>query len=363
MILMRGKPDKPLELKSCSGCDCAEDDDSGGLFCDRLRDVGEWVAAHGEPAVSCNGDIRSLSAHGTEDLPDGAGEANRIVGLPLMIEDQVRGSLILGIHPQAPPLGQRDFSLLTTIAGQLSMAMENATLYDQLQAREALRGELYHQIVSAQESERQRIARELHDGAGQVLTGLGLGLMAAAQTVGSDPELASRQLVELKDLNARALQELRDLIADLRPSVLDDLGLVPALQGQAQEFSERSGVQASLMIGGRRRRLQPEVEIVLFRIAQEALTNVGKHAAASKVLMRLEFEDERVQLIITDNGRGFDPREALEVGGAQRRAWGLLGMQERVALVGGVCEIASRHGDGSTVRVVIPLQREEGTDE
>ena len=241
--------------------------------------------------------------------------------------------------------------------------MENATLYDQLQAREALRGELYHQIVSAQEGERQRIARELHDGAGQLLTGLGLGLMGAAETVKSDPDLASRQLVELKDLNARALQELRDLIADLRPSVLDDLGLVPALQGQAKEFSERTGVEASLMVGGRRQRLEPETEIVLFRIAQEALTNVGKHAAASKVLMRLEFEKERVQLVITDNGQGFDPREALEAGGAQRRAWGLLGMQERVSLVGGVCEIASRRGDGSTVRVVIPVQSEEEKNE
>jgi signal transduction histidine kinase len=232
-----------------------------------------------------------------------------------------------------------------------------------LQAREALRGELYHQIVSAQEAERQRIARELHDGTGQLLTGLGLGLMGAAETVNSNPELASKQLVELKDLNARALRELRDLIADLRPSVLDDLGLVPALQGQVQEFTERSGVQASLIVGGRRRRLEPEIEIVLFRIAQEALNNVGKHAQASKTLMRLEFEPQQVQLIITDNGQGFNPREALEAGGAQRRAWGLLGMQERVSLVGGVCEIVSRHGDGSTVRVVIPIGTEEERNE
>lgn len=360
MILMREKPDDPLQMRACSGCDCAESDGSGGLFCTSLREVGEWVATEGEPACRSNGELRCLSDINKEMRAAGR---ERIVGLPLFIEDEVHGSLVLGIHHQAPALTRRDFSLLTTIAGQLSMAMEKATLYEQLQAREALRGELYHQIVSAQEGERERIARELHDGTGQVLTGLGLGLMAAAETVKMDPERASQQLIALKDLNARALQELRDLIADLRPSVLDDLGLVPALQVQAQEFSERTGVEASLLVGGKRQRLEPEVEIVLFRIAQEALTNVSKHARASKVLMRLEFENARVQLVITDNGRGFDPRAAMQVNGAQRRAWGLLGMQERVALVGGVCEIASRKGDGSTVRVVIPFNAKDSNNE
>ncbi|MFW6096451.1 MAG: GAF domain-containing sensor histidine kinase [Chloroflexota bacterium] len=360
MILLREKADDSLAMMTCSGCDCAEGNGSEGLFCDDLRHVGQWVATEAKPACQSNGELRCLSDIDAELRAAGR---ERIVGLPLVIEDEVRGSLVLGIHRQAPALSRRDFSLLTTIAGQLSMAMEKATLYEQLQAREALRGELYHQIVSAQEGERQRIARELHDGTGQVLTGLGLGLMAAAETVKSDPDLASQQLIALKNVNARALQELRDLIADLRPSVLDDLGLVPALQAQAQEFSERTGVEASLLVGGKRRRLKPEVEIVLFRIAQEALTNVSKHAGASKVLMRFEFEKERVQLAITDNGRGFDPRAAMQVNGAQRRAWGLLGMQERVALVGGVCEIASREGDGSTVRVVIPLNSEEENDE
>lgn len=356
MILLREKAEEPFVMRACSGCDGAENDDGNGIFCDDLREVGDWVATQGQPACRSNDELRRLSDIDAEVRAAGR---KRLVGLPLLIEDEVRGSLVLGIHRQAPALTRRDFSLLTTIAGQLSMAMEKATLYEQLQAREALRGELYHQIVSAQEGERQRIARELHDGTGQVLTGLGLGLMAAAETVNTDPELASQQLIALKDLNARALQELRDLIADLRPSVLDDLGLVPALQAQAQEFSDRTGMDASLLVGGKRQRLEPEVEIVLFRIAQEALTNVRKHAEATKVLMRFEFETERVQLVITDNGRGFDPRAAMQVNGAQRRAWGLLGMQERVTLVGGVCEIASRKGHGSTVRVVIPLNAEE----
>ena len=239
-----------------------------------------------------------------------------------------------------------------------ALNQELKSAYERLQARDALRGQLYRRIVSAQEAERQRIARELHDGTGQVLTGLGLGLMAAADTVNVDVDLASQQLVALKDLNARALRELRDLISDLRPSVLDDLGLVPALQGQVQEFTQRCGVEASLTVAGRRRRLPAETEIVLFRIVQEALTNAGKHAGASKVLVHVEFEEERIQMVVSDDGCGFDPQEALENVGSQRRAWGLLGMQERVSLVNGQFEIASRHGEGSSIRVVIPLNSE-----
>ncbi len=365
MILLRGKPDEPLQVKFCSGCDCQRHNGQRGPFCRQLEEVGVWVAGSGQAALCRGGEIRPIErwlVQGVE--PEHELGSERIAGLPLSIENQVRGGLVLAIHASAPPLTLRDVSLLQTIAGQLSIAMENANLYEQLQAREALRGELYHRIVSAQEAERQRIARELHDGTGQVLTGLGLGLMAAAETVTSNPELASRQLVALKDVNARALRELRDLIADLRPSVLDDLGLVPALQGQAQEFSSRTGVEATVRVSGPRRRLEAEVETVLFRIAQEALTNIAKHAAATQALLSLEFEAEQVRLIITDNGRGFDPREALQTGASRRRAWGLLGIQERVTLVNGICEIVSSPGVGCTVRIVLPLTtNEEGYDE
>ena len=173
-----------------------------------------------------------------------------------------------------------------------------------------------------------------------------------------DPEHASRQLVELKNLNAQALQELRDLIKDLRPSILDDLGLVPALQAQVKEFQTRTGVGAGFMADGQRRRLPSEIEIVIFRIVQESLTNVAKHANAQHVLVRLIFDLSTVQLIITDDGCGFDPEEALSAVGRERRAWGLLGIQERITLVGGGCEIISRLGRGTTVRAWAPIDEE-----
>jgi signal transduction histidine kinase len=326
-------------------------------LCSQMHQVGEYVIRQRVPAI--RGDDQVIAM--TPDA-DGQGARSRVIGVPLHLHDVTWGGLILGLGPDAPPFNAHDLALLGTVAGQLSMAVENATLYEEAQEREALRSQLYQRIISAQEGERQRIARELHDGTGQVLTGLGLGLKAAAESVTRNPELATQQLLTLKDLNASALQELRDLIADLLPSILDDLGLVPALQAQVKAFRERTGIDAMFDSRGPRRRLSAEEEIVIFRITQEALTNVAKHAGAQYVMVRLTFHEDATHLVVTDNGHGFDPAEALQAAGA-RRAWGLLGMQERVALIDGACEIASKPGKGTTVRVVVPIHDQGERDE
>jgi signal transduction histidine kinase len=225
-----------------------------------------------------------------------------------------------------------------------------------LQQREKHLGELLHQVVTAQENERQRVARELHDGTGQILTGLGLGLAATGESLPENPELAMEQLTELGRLNDQAMQDLRDVISDLRPSVLDDLGLVPAFQAQIRSFESRTGVTADFELQGRRRRLSQEIETIVFRIGQEALTNVGKHARAKTVTVQLRFQPVCLRLLIQDDGLGFDPEEVLSANGGQRRAWGLLGIQERVALVGGACEITSQPGSGTLINVTIPLE-------
>jgi signal transduction histidine kinase len=229
-----------------------------------------------------------------------------------------------------------------------------------LRRREELLGELLNQVVSAQEHERERIARELHDGTGQILTGLGLGLAAARDSMAENPQLASRQIDELKQLNAQALEDLRLLIHDLRPSVLDDLGLVPALQNQVRQFEELSGVEAKFDIEGKRRRLQPELETVLFRIGQEALNNVAKHANAAAAELRLSFNKHCVKLTVRDDGQGFDaPRVLSPVGDEERTAWGLIGIQERVAIVGGVCFIISEPGRGTMIHASVPVSYKE----
>ena len=241
---------------------------------------------------------------------------------------------------------------------QLQTAMGDLSrLYQELQARELLRRDLLHQVVTAQEQERQRIARELHDTTGQALTALGLGFAAAAETIHANPPLASRQLGELKKLSMQTLDDLRDLLGNLRPSVLDNLGLVPALQGQVREFAHRTGIHVEFNLNGHRRRLQPEIETIVFRLVQEALTNVARHAAANHVTIQLDFQNHHLHLTIQDDGRGFDPNQALSPQSG-RRSWGILGMQERVSLVNGQWDIQSTPGQGTTIEVTIPLEPE-----
>jgi signal transduction histidine kinase len=280
---------------------------------------------------------------------------NCLLGLPLGDVDSVCGGLVLGLVVEQSLLRQRDLFLLDTIVSQLTIAIENATRYGESQARETLRGELLHQVVSAQERERQRIARELHDGTGQALTALGLGFAAASENVRHNPQLAVSQLTELKTMSTQALQELRDLIRDLRPSLLDDLGLVPALQSQVQSFADRTGVKAEFVLNGRRQRVQSEIETIVFRIAQEALSNVAKHASASQVTVQVGFDDSLLNLAVVDDGAGFEPKTIFEAPDGSRQVWGLLGMQERVALVGGSCMVHSQPGQGTTVKVSIPI--------
>ena len=279
------------------------------------------------------------------------------LALPLTAQRQVIGSIVLGQESvgmgQMTELALDEFSIILSAAQQLGLSIENARLYQAAQEREKRLGELLHQVVEAQEMERQRIARELHDATGQSLTAVALGLRGVESTLANNPAKAVAQLQELKVYSTDALGELRHIIADLRPSQLDDLGLVAALQWYVQEFEKRYRASAEFVLEGERRRLPQEYEIVLFRIAQEALTNIGKHAHASKASVRLEFEPGQIRLTICDNGRGFDPEKALR----ERRpaGWGLVGMQERALLLGGNFQIDSNPGEGTCIQVTAPL--------
>ncbi len=238
------------------------------------------------------------------------------------------------------------------------MAIENANRYEAIQEREALRGELLHQIVSAQEHERIRIARELHDSIGQALTALGLGYAAVGETVTSDPKLATTQLKELKEMSTQALTELHHLIRDLRPSLLDDLGLVPALKNQVRLFQESNRCVVDFQVDGRLRRLPPDLETIVFRIVQEALTNISKHAHAAHIYLTLNCAEAAIYIKVTDDGVGFNAEAMMDNKTQANHRWGLLGMQERATLVGGHFNIESTPHQGTTVDVCIPLSQE-----
>jgi signal transduction histidine kinase len=219
--------------------------------------------------------------------------------------------------------------------------------------RETLRAELYRRVVGAQEAERQRIARELHDETGQSLTAIGMGMRAVESSMQRDPEKASRQLGELENLVDRSLNELQRLIADLRPSHLDDLGLPAALRWYAGEVESRTPLKVCVEVFGEPRTLPGAVNTAMFRISQEALTNVIRHAKATEARVRLRFGEERVELVVSDNGTGFDPRP---IHGRERPAFGLLGIEERATLLGGSARIRSRPGEGTTVDVYVPYR-------
>ncbi|MBK8901543.1 MAG: GAF domain-containing sensor histidine kinase [Anaerolineaceae bacterium] len=347
LVILRTRPDQPLRCFTHAGYERLPE--PGMPQCHIGQQLVTYTLQTGRSALVADGLIEPILPGQGIMLHTITPGSDCYVGIPLGESESLAGGLVLGIQPEMTVLNQRDVALLETVGSQLSIAIENATRYGEAQARETLRGELLRQVVSAQESERQRIARELHDGTGQALTALGLGFAAASENVLHNPALAAAQLTELKTMSTQALQELRDLIVDLRPSLLDDLGLVPALQSQVQSFAQRTGVQADFVLNGRRQRVQPEIETIVYRIAQEALTNVTKHAQASQVTVRIGFEENELCLEVRDNGRGFDTANS------HRQVWGLLGMQERVALVGGACVVQSQPGQGTAVQVTIPI--------
>jgi signal transduction histidine kinase len=326
-----------------------------------VMSLGNHVIDTGQPALWTGEKIVNLAGLETYEpgvplfapLAPGGG---RTLGVPLKLQPDAAGSLVMCVGKESAPFTQQDYSFISTIGGQLGIALQNARLYQEVEAREKLRADFLHRVVNAQEQERQRIARELHDGTGQTLTALGLGLAATVARLDADQPQVARQIGDLKQLSVTALEEIYQIVADLRPSVLDDLGLVPALRGQTQGFEARSGVRTDFTVQGDRRRLQPEVETIVFRIAQEALSNVAKHAAASNAWVSLLFGDETVELVVRDNGQGFEPEKALSARSDGRRPWGLAGMLERAALAGGTCEFSSSPGRGATVRVCIPVK-------
>ncbi len=209
------------------------------------------------------------------------------------------------------------------------------------------------QVLTAQEVERKRIARELHDDTAQALTSVLVRLRVLERS--ADDEATRAGLAELRTILGGALEGVRALAIDLRPRVLDDLGLETALETQVRDFIQRWGIDATLS-SDRLGRLPTEVELVFYRVAQEALSNVAKHARALRVEIRLTKRGCRLQMLIEDDGCGFDADAAT---GAVDAGLGLFGMKERLALVGGTLGVESAVGAGTRVSadVMLPVER------
>lgn len=210
---------------------------------------------------------------------------------------------------------------------------------------------LSRQVLTAQEEERQRIARELHDETAQSLTSLLIGLRMIEKA--ANPQELVARIAELRAQTGRTLEEVRKMAVDLRPSTLDDLGLAAALQWYTSDFARRSRADVSLNVAGLEERLPDDIEVVVYRIVQEALTNVLKHAEASRVEVVVERQANVVTVSVVDDGRGFEVETIMR---SRERGLGLFGMQERVALVGGTLEIISKPCLFTRVALRIPLE-------
>ena len=231
------------------------------------------------------------------------------------------------------------------------------------QQRETMRGELFRRIVAAQEAERQRIARDLHDETGQSLTAIGLGLRGLESHLVRDPAACADTLHQLQALTADSLQELQRLMTDLRPSHLDDLGLPAALRWYAGKIEERYPLRISVETVGQERSADEAAKIAIFRIIQEAVNNILKHSEAKHAHIKMDFTEKGMRATVRDDGCGFDLDKIRVIQSSSRPSLGLAGMQERAALLDGVVAIESRPGQGTLIEAFIPYHRgKDGQD-
>jgi len=310
--------------------------------------VAGWVALHREPAVIqdkwADPRYRYIPALRGEDYAT-------MVSVPMIL----KGTTVVGVvnmHSRTRrEFGDGDVSLFCDVANLLAGVVENARLYSRLAEREEALERFAAKVVEAQEVERRRLAGDLHDGISQRLVGLWFHLSAASDASGEDWATVNRQLVAAKQLAADALDETRVAIAGLRPAVLDDLGLGPSLESLARGLGD---VELELDVDPCR--LAPHVETALFRIAQEALQNVVKHAGASRVRIELRSENSTgtggVTLVVSDDGCGFDAAEIAEA--SRGFSYGLASMRERAELIQATFRLTSAPGRGTTLVVALP---------
>jgi signal transduction histidine kinase len=235
------------------------------------------------------------------------------------------------------------------VLGELGTALSDARQYhSRIQ-------EMSSQVLTAHEAERRRIARELHDDTAQALTSILVRLRLLERST-TDTEVL-QNVEELRDLTSGALDSVRRMAMDLRPAALDDLGLVPALHAYAEKYAQHWPVNVTVSVDGLTRRLPADVELVLYRVVQEALTNIAKHASATSAAVSLSRRHNEVTLTIVDDGVGLDLHDGSQT---NRSRLGLFGMRERLALVGGEMQVQSARGKGTKITARVPLTRTPG---
>lgn len=289
--------------------------------------------------------IPDLRTHAAGSVPTGQLRAGSWMGVPLFARGNVAGLVSMAT---ADAFSEEQVRLAEAMSSQASVAVENAVLFAQMQASTARMQALSRRLVEAQESERRSIARELHDEAGQSLTSLRIGLRLLEREIAQGAEITDR-VSELVRTTDAVIDGLHRLAADLRPASLDHLGLDGALRQYSREAAAKYGLEMHFKARGfNGERLPAVVETALYRVVQEAVTNVVRHAGAHRVDILVEHRGERVLVMIEDDGAGFDPLRV-----ERTDHFGLLGMQERAEALGGTLTVESSPGAGTTIVVEV----------
>ncbi|MEU4821211.1 GAF domain-containing sensor histidine kinase [Actinomadura sp. NPDC023710] len=319
---------------------------------DEEERVLEW---RGAPVPLGEGEAGRVAAHGrARTHPDGRGAAVPVHGDGIVIA-------VVDVR-SAGPCPPDDLALVTALAGLFAPVLSSCRRLRTAREREHAAERFAERAVEAQEAERSRLSREIHDGIAQRLASLGFHLSAAERALPEHHPEGLAQIMMARRLCELAAAETRAAIGGLRPPVLDDLGLSAALATLAREAGDGSGAPGALDVtvtveGELEEELPDHVQTALYRIAQEAVGNSLRHASADRVDLLLEHSSDRVRLKVADDGSGFSMRDVLARGGRGRRpdSYGLRGMRERAELLGGRVAVTSRPGVGTTVEAVIPI--------
>mgnify|MGYP000399364703 CR=1 FL=1 len=292
--------------------------------------------------------LRSLMDEGIRSL----------VMVPLSAKRELIGSLNLGAgDPES--LDAEKIEIAKEVAASLAVALQNRRLLDEILRNQKELQKMSALIIQAQEAERARISRELHDEMGQALTGISINLAVAEKSLSSEADgRVARSLREARVLADASSDQIRDLSISLRPAMLDDLGLLPTLRWYVNNFNERTGIPVIFKSDNCDVGLPPEMAIVLYRVAQESLTNAARHAKAGHVDLRLKCSGEAVHLVVEDDGVGFNVDLVCDKRSPER-CLGLLGMRERVGFLGGTFAVDSTPEAGTRVSVQIPVDAGE----
>lgn len=311
------------------------------------KGIAGWVVTNRQPLIVQ--DVSQDDRFYKEILTDIDFQTTSLICVPLMTKGRIIGVLQILNKKSGELFSDEDVALLTTFAAQSAVAIENARLYHDLR-------EERDRIVAVEEDVRKRLARDLHDGPTQLLSAIIMSFDFIKELAAREPQNVEEAVVQLESMASKALRQVRTMLFDLRPVILETHGLIPALETYVERLREDEEMAIHLRLEGALERLEPQAESAIFSIVQEAVNNAKKHARGSQVWLTVQRREDELVVSVKDEGPGFDVANVDRSYG-QRGSLGLINMRERAALIEGNLSIQSTVGQGTNVVLTVPLKR------